>query len=135
MLIWGAASLRFAVVRTIHAKIPTGLAWDIGIVAFHLAHTTHVAGASKSRELGVNRRVAHHGSAISDEACALDKLDGGQVGSVVLRVWVDGRRCGSGHGSGGGAHIGLRNGFGSRILQRLCLLGGESLLGGIAGGL
>lgn len=62
MLVGWSSTLRFTVEGAVHSKLSTWPAGHVGIVAFHLAHTAHIACTSKASQLRVDRRITHYSS-------------------------------------------------------------------------
>lgn len=118
MLVWRSTSLGFSVKGAVHTQLATRATGHVGVVAFHLAHAAHVAGASESRQLGVDGGISHDAPGPRHEMLLLE------LGRGHPQLW----RRGDGHPD----DMGLGNGFGGGILERMVVLDG---LGSVAGSL
>lgn len=113
MLVRRPAPLSLAIEGTVNAQLAARATRHVRVVALDFAHAAHVTGASESRQLGVDGGIPHDASRPGHEM--LLKLSRRQLG-----------RGRDGHAD----CMGLGDGFGSGILQRMVILDGLSSIAG-----
>lgn len=118
MFVWWPTSLGFSVKGAVNTQLAARATRHVRVVAFHLAHAAHVAGASKSRELGIDGGISHDAPRPGNEMLLLLL----ELGRGHPQLW----RRGDGHPDG----VGLGNSFGGGILQRMVVLDGLSSVTG-----